>query len=321
MEKLCTPCFYEYVRSLNRFTTGNPVAMGLRLMEKLCLKDNDRYCYARYRWREQATSQLGRNAKDIMLCDEASMGQCALKMEVRDTPGRSAVADYMCMRRITTSTTSASQPLCADLMKPLVGGYDVGRSYVGSMYSAPSSCAKLQNTDQDCSWGCQKAYTPERNSFGCCYETTKAYYAGTSHADVGVVFNRSDLVGLGCNRPADPACAVVNKADAHGARATIKVDVPVNFLRANSTGTHAAIMDDIIRAVGQTVKGVQIRGFRYQSQTSSAVDFIVWEQNLARAKQLVAAFSSREERRENINFNIDRLFWGNSYSGTTTDNF
>ena len=51
-------CPRRYVRSLNRFTTGNPVAMGLRLMEKLCLKDNDRYCYARYRWREQATSQV-----------------------------------------------------------------------------------------------------------------------------------------------------------------------------------------------------------------------------------------------------------------------
>ena len=114
---------------------------------------------------------------------------------------------------------------------------------------------------------------------------------------------------------------MVNKADDYGAHAAIRVDVPVNFLRANTTGTHAAIMDDIIRAVGQTAKGIQIRGFRYQSTTSSAVDFIVWGQNLAHAQQLVAAFSSREERRENINFNIDRLFWGSVYSGCAADSF
>ena len=78
--------------------------------------------------------QLGRNAKDMTLCDEATMGQCALKMEVRDTPGRSEVADYMCMRRITTTTASASQPLCADLMKPLVSGFNVLGEYVGSRY-------------------------------------------------------------------------------------------------------------------------------------------------------------------------------------------
>ena len=303
---------------LNRFAPGEPQTMGLRKMEKMCMQDNGRFCYSRYRKRERATIELGRNAKDAMLCKDSTMGHCALKMDMRDTPAR-VEADYMCLRRIAKGTTSANQPLCAELMKPIVGGYDFQGVYLGARYSAPAACSNLKAIDQECTWGCQKAYTPERESFGCCYDTTKTYYSLTKHEAVDLIFNRSDLIGLECNRPSDESCELVNLKG--GVRATINVDVPVGFLRRNQTGTYAALITDIERAVGQTRKGLQIRGFRYQSSVSSAVDFIVFDQNDARATMLVDEFKLREEKRENVNFNIDRLFWFYNFKGHSDDTF
>lgn len=185
--------------------------------------------------------------------------------------------DYMCLRRISKAyaagdDTSDDPMLCADQMQAHVGGYGADRIFSGEPYNAPSACSTLMAENDTCTWGCQRTYTPERDAFGCCYETIKEYYELLDHEDVASVFRSSDLVGEECNRPPDQKCDILNVEE--GVEATLIVDVPVSYLRETSAEITDALMQDMERAVGRSAAGLVIRGYRYHSLTSTAVDFV-----------------------------------------------
>jgi hypothetical protein len=318
---MCGPCFASYIRIMNRHSVFDMEESGIEGMEKMCLQDSidglQEFCYPRYRTGRRDTDNLGQNAKARTLCADR-MGNCAKKILIRDAAreneNHSSVTeiDYMCLRRISATyekTTDGKAMLCADQMAAHVGGYGADLTFVGDKYEAPASCASLAMANDTCTWGCQRTYTPERDAFGCCYQTIRDYYEMLEHEDVDSVFRSSDLVGTECNRPPDPKCDVLNE-DA-GVRGTIIVDTPVSYLRdepATSDITQALIKD-IERAIGIRADGITIRGYRYYSASATTVDFVVVSQDLESATNLVAAFNATRDAGNIVNINIDHMYF------------
>ena len=280
---MCTPCFQQYLQIMNRFSPVDLHTSGLYAAEKMCVDDvvgaERQFCYPRYRNRRRDTSTLGHNAKARELC-AVDMGNCARKMLIRDSVSSTdnhtiSDIDYMCLRRISkeyADDEASDAMLCADQMQAHVGGYGANRIFSGNPYQAPAACNALVAENATCTWGCQRTYTPERDAFGCCYNTIKEYYELLEHEDVSNVFRSSDLVGAECNRPADSSCDILNEGE--GVEATMIVDVPVSYLRDSSVEITGALMQDMERAVGRSAAGLLIRGYRYHSVTSTAVDFV-----------------------------------------------
>jgi hypothetical protein len=322
LSSMCGPCISNYIRIMNRYSTFDLVESGIEGMEKMCVQgtidEQQEFCYPRYRSRRRATKDDGQNKKAQTLCAD-DMGNCAQNMLIRDAAqedeNHTAVRelDYMCLRRISskyTEETAGKAMLCADQMAAHVGGYGADKTFTGEEYQAPSpSCDLLENVNDTCTWGCQRTYTPERDNFGCCYQTIRDFYELLEHENVDSVFRSSDLVGDECNRPPDPTCDVLN-FDA-GVRGTMVVDTPVSYLRDQDASSEItqALIKDIERAIGRRAAGITIRGYRYFSASATTVDFVVVSQDLELATELVAAFNITRDAGKIVNINIDRLYF------------
>jgi hypothetical protein len=280
-------------------------------MEKMCTTDESKFCYVRFRQRFRATAESGLNERARELCSMDLMANCARKLLIKDPNADQEQTDtdikYMCLRRISRDDADSSTALCAEVMSGHVGGYDSTRNFVGDMYDAPSTCSGLQAANDTCTWGCQRAFTPERDSFGCCYKSVKEYFTILGYSDVDTIFGASDLVGSECNRPSRAVCDVIDLPSR--LHATLPVDVHIDFLRKNKNVVEVALMLDLKRAVGIDEDGVTIRGYRYASPTSSTVDFTIQSQDGESAAKLLAEFNVLKATGAITNLNLEQLYF------------
>lgn len=58
---------------INRYTTLNPDR--LLVLEKICVRDGDRFCYPRFKERDAATTDASVNDRAQSLCDVDYMGR------------------------------------------------------------------------------------------------------------------------------------------------------------------------------------------------------------------------------------------------------
>lgn len=274
---MCTPCFYEYLRIANRYATVN--AARLHVLEKLCVKDGDRYCYPRFHAQLAVASGTSSNARAQALCNTTYMGRCASKMQVRELlreqsslePDSERIADLtydissMCLAKPDTTS------LCASVMSSIIGGYNFeDKQFTGSTYAGPTTCNSVDE-GLDCSWACQRDFTADRDLFGCCYEISKSFFTDNNFSDVGEVFSRSDTLARECNREAEPSCPILSQSTK--VSTSLLIGVPLWFIERPST--LPLINNDVLRATGLSAAAISVYGFRYNSPTTSWVDFSV----------------------------------------------
>lgn len=309
---MCTPCFQEHIRLSNRYSIiGND---RLHILEKICVKDDFRFCYPRYRLR-----QRHRNSQTLIdyaseICDLDYMGQCAGKMQIREMldlikKNRSQReidnlrinVDTMCVK-YPSDETGGSDRLCVDAMSKIVGGYYDNRSFIGDEYSGPSTCSTI-SLNSTCSWACQRDYEFDRDSFGCCYNTFKQYLADLEFSNS--IFSRSDLIGSECNRESMDECVVFDEKTK--AVATIIFEVPFWFLQNNET-VKTLVLNDVMRTTGYTSSAVSIKGYRYRSRTTTFVDFEIIGQNVAAVEAAVARVEKDTNSGLVVNLDTDYMY-------------
>lgn len=280
---ICTPCFQEHIRMVNRYSTLNPDR--LLVLEKICVRDGDRFCYPRFNERDAATTTSSVNARAQSLCDVDYMGRCASKLQTREmirlqhtSPDSTRITelknsiDTMCLVQ-PAAAVGGSPTLCADVMQSIVGGYNYSdKTYHGTTYQGPGQCAAVVNGTA-CNWLCQKEFTTERNSFGCCYYSMKAYFEKQNFTDLIGVYSRSDVLANECNRPPEPQCTEFEQGSEGSA--SITLEVPLRFIEANETRARKLVLADIMRATGLTTSALTVKGFRYVSQTTSGADITI----------------------------------------------
>ena len=134
--------------------------------------------------------------------------RCASKLQTREmirlqhtSPDSTRITelknsiDTMCLVQ-PAAAVGGSPTLCADVMQSIVGGYNYSdKTYHGTTYQGPGQCAAVVNGTA-CNWLCQKEFTTERNSFGCCYYSMKAYFEKQNFTDLIGVYSRSDVLAV-----------------------------------------------------------------------------------------------------------------------------
>lgn len=325
---MCGSCFNEFMRIRHRFAVED-INEVLSTMDKVCVRDfaKDIYCYPRYRSRIAQYTQDGRNTLSRSICNQDEMGSCATIMALRDHPdgnlstAETTAVDTMCLMRISETDPGASQDaLCEVVMADIVGNFAEDKTFVGATYDTPSECDSLVKVNDTCTWGCQNAYTPVRDTFGCCYTTTRNLYKWLDFVNVDNVFLRTDLVGSECNRPPRESCDVLNVGE--GVTTSFVVEVPHGFLTSGDDVT-IALLKDAARAIGRTSsvaeeafdsgfagdRGIEILKLESISEVATRVFLKVSGQDANHAQALVDRFELLKTKDGAFNYYTEALYF------------
>lgn len=316
LAEICTPCFQEHIRMINRYTTLNPDR--LLVLEKICVRDGDRFCYPRFNERDAATTDASVNDRAQSLCDVDYMGRCAAKLQMREmiwlqvtNPHSTRITelqnniDTMCLVQ-PAAVVGGAPTLCADVMQSIVGGYNYSdKTYHGTTYQGPTQCTSVLN-GSECSWLCQKEFTTERNRFGCCYHSMKAYFEKQNFTDLIGVYTRSDVLADECNRAPEPQCTEFEQGSEGSA--IITLEVPLRFIEANETRARKLVLADVMRATGLTTSALTVKGFRYLSQTTTAVDITIIGTDTGFVQAAIADVTLLQSNGVIVNLDTERAY-------------
>lgn len=311
LQQMCTPCFYEYLRIQNRYT--NTDTATLKVLEKLCVTDQGTYCFPRYLVRTVNTSSSTSNVRARELCDIEYMGRCTQKLQVRElirlqqtNPSSAAVAelqnevDTLCLQEPTEAQ------LCADVMTSVIGGYDyTSKTFSGPYYTGPAECSGVSNAS-DCSWACQKAFTVDKDLFGCCYLAMRRFFEENSFEDVDSVFSRADVLGEECNRLPPAECPQLTPSTATSSQ--LLVEVPLWYLENNLLRSQTLTMYDIMRATGLSSSAITVTGFRYNSDTTTWIDFTIVGTTKAFVVEIISELQEKQSSGRIVNFDTEHAY-------------
>eukprot|EP00036_Acanthoecidae_sp_10tr_P011865 CAMPEP_0182928356 /NCGR_PEP_ID=MMETSP0105_2-20130417/15543_1 /TAXON_ID=81532 ORGANISM="Acanthoeca-like sp., Strain 10tr" /NCGR_SAMPLE_ID=MMETSP0105_2 /ASSEMBLY_ACC=CAM_ASM_000205 /LENGTH=593 /DNA_ID=CAMNT_0025066357 /DNA_START=429 /DNA_END=2210 /DNA_ORIENTATION=- len=302
LREICTPCFREFVRLTYRYgisTNDTTNIDRLLAYEALCVTDGSRLCFPRYHNRTRSTAAASRTAYATALCNRTTMGRCTPKMKTREaqtasTPAAAAAAQEEALSLCATNNNGVQ---CAEAVASLVGGFQATiatalNTTQHALYDGPPSgkCLNVRSVEGICTWGCQTAYSAQRDNFGCCYETARASLNRLGYTGVADAFGRADTLAASCNRPADPGCPLTDRAA--GVAATLEVPVPVQFFRDAPAEITAAVVSDLQRIVGTPATAIELRSFRAQTKTTSVVHFTVLAESKAASTDMVSQLAA-----------------------------
>ena len=78
--------------------------------------------------------------------------------------------------RVRVHVLTPELQLCATIMEPVVAGFNANGIYQGAKFTGPDTqeCDAI-GTGDFCTWGCQRKYSANVQTFGCCAESTRTY--------------------------------------------------------------------------------------------------------------------------------------------------
>eukprot|EP00041_Stephanoeca_diplocostata_P024697 m.632656 g.632656 ORF g.632656 m.632656 type:complete len:572 (+) comp22578_c0_seq1:319-2034(+) len=319
----CSPCFHDHLRLLNQYDVADKQDL-LITWERLCVKDSSLFCNPRYNDVVATTGDAGVNVRARAHCNVSAMRRCSARSQIRDVLALEPSADStatqteiaslqteietQCLEQPGVLTSRGEPQLCADVMEPLLrlstacAADDTNCERFTEMETA---CATV-GENSTCPWGCQRRYGPERDRFGCCYRAVHGQLQSLQRTDLLENFSRTLTIAAECNRPADAACTILDYTG--GVGASLPVQVPVEFLKKNTTTIFEAVSRDVRRAVGQTSAGVYVTDYRFVTLTTSTVGVVLLGQSRDSALRIKEQLDRDVDNGAIVFLDTERLF-------------
>eukprot|EP00056_Hartaetosiga_gracilis_P005540 m.85888 g.85888 ORF g.85888 m.85888 type:complete len:553 (+) comp12202_c0_seq1:190-1848(+) len=255
LDAICTPCFYEYIRTLRLESLNSG---DLDDLEILCIQNENGYCYPQFTETLDVSSTVSPILRAQRLCQIGSCNEKMLSFIRAHPDAAPSVAstltstithhlNYMCV-------ANDINEICVNALAHVVSGFDNSFQFQGVPYHGPTGCEDI-SAGSYCTWGCQRRYTAQQD--GCCHNTVRTYLAlvGASDAELNSAFSSIETVADECYRPLADECPQQN--------ITVEVDLslpfPQRFLRNNED----AVVSDI-----SVISGRSPSLFEIQSITS-----------------------------------------------------